>query len=110
MVSRGMGFNYINMRWELENKVLAFFHFPPPHTGANLAEKLLCLLKEWGIERKIFSVTLDNASNNDAMGLGSVKKPLRGVGQPLIGVGQPLGGVGQRRPACNRCRAVLGSL
>jgi hypothetical protein len=59
--------HFVNMRWELEKKVLAFFHFPPPHTGANLAEKMLCLLKEWGIERKVFSLTLDNASNNDAM-------------------------------------------
>lgn len=47
--------------------MLAFFHFPPPHTGVNLAEKLVSLLKDWGIEKKIFTLTLDNASNNDAM-------------------------------------------
>lgn len=59
--------HFVNMRWELEKKVLAFFHFPPPHTGNNLAEKLVSLLKDWGIEKKIFTLTLDNASNNDAM-------------------------------------------
>jgi hypothetical protein len=46
--------HYINMRRELEKKVLAFFQFPPPHTGANLAEKILCLLKEWGIREKYY--------------------------------------------------------
>jgi hypothetical protein len=59
--------HFVNRRWELEKKVLAFFHFPPPHTGVNLAEKLLSLLRGWGIEKKIFTITLDNASNNDAM-------------------------------------------
>jgi len=59
--------HFVNRRWELEKKVLAFFHFPRPHTGVNLAEKLLCLLRDWGIEKKIFTITLDNASNNDAM-------------------------------------------
>ena len=28
-------------------------------------EKILSFLEEWGIEKKIFSITLDNASNND---------------------------------------------
>ena len=30
-----------------------------------LSDKILSLLEEWGIEKKIFSITLDNASNND---------------------------------------------
>ena len=29
--------------------------------------KVLEFLKYWGIERKIFSITLDNASSNDSM-------------------------------------------
>nr|GMD12637.1 zinc finger BED domain-containing protein RICESLEEPER 2-like [Ipomoea batatas] len=40
---------------------------PPPHTGRELAKKLLGCLKDWGIEKKIFSITLDNASANDSM-------------------------------------------
>jgi hypothetical protein len=59
--------HFVNRRWELEKKVLAFFHFPPSHTRVNLAEKLVSLLKDWGIEKKIFTLALDNASNNDAM-------------------------------------------
>ena len=39
----------------------------PPHTGYDLSLKVLQFLKDWGIERKIFSITLDNASSNDSM-------------------------------------------
>nr|GMC77807.1 zinc finger BED domain-containing protein RICESLEEPER 2-like [Ipomoea batatas] len=34
-------------------------------TACTLAKKLLECLKEWGIEKKLFSITLDNASAND---------------------------------------------
>ena len=30
-----------------------------------LSDKILSFLEEWGIEKKIFSITLDNSSNND---------------------------------------------
>ncbi|WOG94300.1 hypothetical protein DCAR_0313593 [Daucus carota subsp. sativus] len=39
---------------------------PPPHTGQLLAEKFIGLLKEWGIEIKVFSLTVDNASANNS--------------------------------------------
>ncbi|XP_024020634.1 zinc finger BED domain-containing protein RICESLEEPER 2-like [Morus notabilis] len=37
---------------------------PPPHSGVALSEKLYAFLSEWGIENKVFSMTLDNASAN----------------------------------------------
>lgn len=37
----------------------------PPHTGVHLCDHVYGLLKEWGIQKKIFSITLDNASSND---------------------------------------------
>ena len=39
----------------------------PPHTSHDLAFKVLEFLKDWGIEKIIFSITLDNASSNDNM-------------------------------------------
>ncbi|KAK4593439.1 hypothetical protein RGQ29_017518 [Quercus rubra] len=45
--------------------VLNFCHMPPPHNGVSLFEKVYKLLSMWGIENKIFCVTLDNASSND---------------------------------------------
>ncbi|XP_025608039.1 zinc finger BED domain-containing protein RICESLEEPER 2-like [Arachis hypogaea] len=38
---------------------------PPPHTGFELSSKIFELLNEWGIEKKIMTLTLDNASAND---------------------------------------------
>ncbi|KAK2386813.1 zinc finger BED domain-containing protein RICESLEEPER [Trifolium repens] len=35
--------------------------------GVELSGKLFGALKDWGIDRKIFSLTLDNASSNDSM-------------------------------------------
>ncbi|GAU28851.1 hypothetical protein TSUD_21880 [Trifolium subterraneum] len=37
------------------------------HTGLELSGKVLGALKDWGIDSKIFSLTLDNASSNDSM-------------------------------------------
>lgn len=38
---------------------------PPPHSGAILVPTPTNLLKEWGIEKKIFSITLHNARYNE---------------------------------------------
>ncbi|KAK9985099.1 hypothetical protein SO802_034624 [Lithocarpus litseifolius] len=57
--------HYVDENWELKNIILNFCPMPPSHTGTLLTEKILSFLEEWGIEKKIFSITLDNASNND---------------------------------------------
>ncbi|KAL2934009.1 putative AC transposase [Bienertia sinuspersici] len=59
--------HFIEKNWRLGKRVLAFSFIPPPHTGAALAKKMTCLLKQWGIEKRIASITLDNASSNDSM-------------------------------------------
>ena len=51
----------------LKSKILAFTHVQPPHTRNDLSLKVLEFLKDWGIERIIFSITLDNASLSDNM-------------------------------------------
>ncbi|KAE9397093.1 hypothetical protein BT96DRAFT_761073, partial [Gymnopus androsaceus JB14] len=37
------------------------------HTGEYLAEKVAESLKEYGLDTSILSMTMDNASNNDAL-------------------------------------------
>jgi len=37
----------------------------PPHTRTLLSEKIFNFLEDWDIEEKLFSITLDNASNVD---------------------------------------------
>ena len=59
--------HYVDEDWKLNNNILSFIDMPPPHTGEALATKILDFLKEWGIERKVFTITLDNASANDTL-------------------------------------------
>lgn len=59
--------HYVDGNWKLNNKLLAFCELDCQHTGIELAGKVFGLLKDWEIDSKIFSITLDNASNNDAM-------------------------------------------
>ena len=40
---------------------------PPPRGGVILAKRLIGLLKEWGIEKRVFTITLDNVSYNDTL-------------------------------------------
>ena len=61
--------HYVDLNWKLNSKILAFCDMPPPHSGVELAKKIMGLLCEWGIDRKVFSLTLDNASANDNMQL-----------------------------------------
>lgn len=40
---------------------------PPPHTSAFSGPKLINMLQEWGIRKKIFSITLNNARCTDGV-------------------------------------------
>nr|GEU94013.1 hypothetical protein [Tanacetum cinerariifolium] len=57
--------HYVDKNWVLQKRIFNFSLFPSPHTGIDLAEKISCLVKSWGIEKKLFTITLDNASAND---------------------------------------------
>ncbi|GJY12240.1 zinc finger BED domain-containing protein RICESLEEPER 2-like protein [Tanacetum coccineum] len=50
-----------------KKKVLNFRVIPPPHTGSLLAEYVTTCLREWGIENKVFTITLDNTTNNNGL-------------------------------------------
>ncbi|KAL2906112.1 Zinc finger BED domain-containing protein RICESLEEPER 2 [Bienertia sinuspersici] len=57
--------HFVDNKWNLQKRILNFSFMPPPHTGVAMAEKIYSLLKDWGIEKKIESITLDNAAAND---------------------------------------------
>jgi hypothetical protein len=59
--------HFVDENWKLNSKILNFHHFPPPHSRLELAKVVYDFLVDWGIEGKIFSLTLDNASANDNM-------------------------------------------
>ncbi|KAK9071832.1 hypothetical protein SSX86_008261 [Deinandra increscens subsp. villosa] len=57
--------HYIDSNWRLQKRVLSFVHVPPPRTGRDIGYAISACLKEWEIEGKIFSISVDNASYND---------------------------------------------
>ncbi|KAK9689202.1 hypothetical protein RND81_09G043000 [Saponaria officinalis] len=67
--------HFIDENWQFQKRVLNFSFLPPPHSGVAMSIKVTGLLREWGIENRIMSITLDNASANDAM-VASLKPDL----------------------------------
>ncbi|CAN1801062.1 Zinc finger BED domain-containing protein RICESLEEPER 2 [Linum perenne] len=57
--------HFIDKNWKLQKRILNFCGVPPPHTGIVLAGALHKCLVDWDVEAKIWSITLDNATNND---------------------------------------------
>ena len=68
--------HFVDEDWILQKRVLNFHHMPPPHGGPILAEKVIDLLRDWAVEKKVFTITLDNASYNDGM-VNLLKQHLR---------------------------------
>ncbi|XP_022737223.1 zinc finger BED domain-containing protein RICESLEEPER 2-like [Durio zibethinus] len=50
---------------ELQKRVISFVHIPPPPRGVEITDCIFKCLKEWGIENKVFTLSVDNASSND---------------------------------------------
>lgn len=57
--------HYVDSNWNLQKRTLNFCSVPPPHSGLMLCDVLHKCLVEWGIEKKVWTVTVDNAKNND---------------------------------------------
>ncbi|XP_038973013.1 zinc finger BED domain-containing protein RICESLEEPER 2-like [Phoenix dactylifera] len=56
---------FLDSEWKLQKRILNFCSLAPPHTGIAIADCILRCLSEWGIEDKVSTITLDNASSND---------------------------------------------
>ncbi|XP_022752294.1 zinc finger BED domain-containing protein RICESLEEPER 2-like [Durio zibethinus] len=54
-----------NQKIELQKRVISFVHIPPPRRDVEIADCIFKCLKEWGIENKVFTLSVDNASSND---------------------------------------------
>ena len=52
---------------------IEFADFPAPHSGENIAEKVMNTIDEYGLHGKVIAIVLDNAKANDtAMGILAV--------------------------------------
>ncbi|KAK9669809.1 hypothetical protein RND81_13G155700 [Saponaria officinalis] len=57
--------HFVDCEWKLQKRVLNFVHLPPPRKGRDIANCIFKCLKEWDIENKVFTVSVDNATAND---------------------------------------------
>lgn len=57
--------HFIDAEWKLQKRVLNFVNVPAPRRGIDVADAIFKCLKAWGIENKVFSVSVDNAAYND---------------------------------------------
>lgn len=58
--------HYIDDKWKLKKRIIAFCLIEESHTGAVIAKEIQTRLFEWNLDRKIFSLALDNASSNNS--------------------------------------------
>ncbi|XP_062175441.1 zinc finger BED domain-containing protein RICESLEEPER 2-like [Alnus glutinosa] len=57
--------HFIDSEWHLNRRVLNFYNIPTPHSGLLIVDALHKCFKDWDIENKIHSITVDNAEAND---------------------------------------------
>ncbi|KAJ4816636.1 Zinc finger BED domain-containing protein DAYSLEEPER [Rhynchospora pubera] len=57
--------HYIDNDFNLQKKIIAFKQMPYPHTGEAIAKLIEQILIDWKLDRRIFTLTLDNCSAND---------------------------------------------
>ncbi|KAJ4820176.1 Zinc finger BED domain-containing protein DAYSLEEPER [Rhynchospora pubera] len=58
--------HYIDDSWRIRKRIINFCPLPTPHTGKNIAEAFYGMLVMWNLDKRAFSLVLDNASSNDA--------------------------------------------
>ncbi|KAK1406563.1 hypothetical protein QVD17_41992 [Tagetes erecta] len=57
--------HFVDIDWKLNKCIIGFNELAPPHSGEVISDGILECLIKWGIQDKIGTITLDNASNND---------------------------------------------
>jgi hypothetical protein len=58
---------FLDQEWNYCEVLLGFEHLHGSHTGGNLSETVIQILRQHGITDRVLSITTDNASNNNTM-------------------------------------------
>ena len=58
--------HYIDSEWILNKRIISFKIINTPHNGKGITTLINDEIIDLGIRDKIFTITLENASNNDA--------------------------------------------
>jgi hypothetical protein len=59
----GFTCHFVNDDFELNSRMLALQHIPERHTAENLSSEIVTIVKNWNIQLKITTATIDGASN-----------------------------------------------
>ncbi|KAD4179532.1 hypothetical protein E3N88_28123 [Mikania micrantha] len=57
--------HFVDSDWKMQKCIIGFNELAPPHSGEVISDAILECVIKWGIQDKIGTITLDNASNND---------------------------------------------
>jgi hypothetical protein len=57
--------HWIDEEWRMQKRIIGFFHVEGRHTGQKLSQTFSEVMVKWCVEKKLFSLTLDNASSNE---------------------------------------------
>ena len=57
--------HYVDANFALHKKIISFKALKYPHSGLAIEEAITRCMTEYGIKEKMFTITLDNASNNN---------------------------------------------
>ncbi|GAA0144530.1 hypothetical protein LIER_04954 [Lithospermum erythrorhizon] len=57
--------HFVDKNWTLQKRVLSFVNVPPPHNGPAFAKEVHRVCNIYGINDKVYSITVDNAIAND---------------------------------------------
>ncbi|KAD4180001.1 hypothetical protein E3N88_28592 [Mikania micrantha] len=61
--------HFVDSDFKLHKCILNFVDIPPPYSGVRIYDCLFKCLKEWKIETKVSTLTVDNARTNDVVAL-----------------------------------------
>ncbi|KAL4564056.1 hypothetical protein LXL04_028106 [Taraxacum kok-saghyz] len=59
--------HFVDFDFKLHKIILSFVAVPPPYTRVCIYDSLFKCLKEWNIETKVATLTVDNAKTNDVV-------------------------------------------
>ena len=57
--------HFIDNDWKLHKRILSFVEMPS-HKGKDIGKMVEACIQEWGFDDKVSTITVDNASSNDA--------------------------------------------
>jgi len=57
--------HWVDDDWKIQKRIINFFHVEGRHTGERLSYTLCSSLLKWYVEKKMFSLSLDNAAANE---------------------------------------------